>query len=748
MADAMVTTATVNPPPGQGDAPAKGARITKKDWEKVQTFLMAELEARKRSDFRQSAERRWREVDRQIAMDPMMKIARDGSQVDSGWHNTIELGELAKSSENMSADVRRIVFPQSRYWNEPHADVAEAMPFDPQTGTKTVPDKLQTGVDGRLRAFMAQQHSDFGLKDRVELSVKEALHHGSFVAEVDWDEQEMVFGGERTKTFGAGVWIPHSMWNCYPDPSPSVVGTNMFYTGTMFIERYLPRHKAEKLVKSGQEGYMASQWRLVKKDEHKVGGETIKDVKITTYWGDIVIERSDGNDLYFPNHKAMLFNGVICYMAPNETPYVPIIFRGYERPDVRSPYYTSPIVKLSPTQKLASTLANKAMDGIELILEPPIVYDGNDPDFVLNGGPEIRPGAKVSSKGKNAFQQVQIGDPMVAITGLQWAVGEMKEKLGRPGKPVGDRATKAEVVKASQDQEVSLVDFIDKVEVGLRTYLYMQHELNLRKLTEYSYYSPEMDDPDFLTVKRSDLPKAVHFEVVGARGVLGEQERNEKVTAVTVFASGNPLFAPLLEPRDILTQMYQDAGAKNAETFVKREGSEDPAALKAQLGQATKAVQQLGQELQQEKSGNAAKMAKVQADAAAKQAKLEQDAAIASAKIQADYETKMAQIQADAKAEGMRVFHEHLATLRENDLKTAQAAHAARLEEEKLAQANAESQAKEKEAKQKALAERDSKSDEVLKAVRETHELLKKPRIKRAKKLGPHEWEMTETIAP
>jgi hypothetical protein len=46
-------------------------------------------------------------------------------------------------------------------------------------------------------------------------------------------------------------------------------------------------------------------------------------------------------------------------------------------------------------------------------------------------------------------------------------LNEMKEKLGRPGRPVGDRATKAEVVKNAQDSEVSMVDFIDKMELAL-----------------------------------------------------------------------------------------------------------------------------------------------------------------------------------------------------------------------------------------------------------------------------------------
>src|SRR5258708_17158796 len=202
----------------------------------------------------------------------------------------------------------------------------------------------------------------------------------------------------------------------------------------MFIESYKPRHKCERIVKeSTEDGWMPSQWKKVSKDEHAIKNQRVKDVKITTYWGDINIERSDG-DLYLPNHKVVLMNGTIVFMATNQTPYPPIIYRGYERNDVRDPYYMSPIIKMSPTQKMSTMLANKVMDGVELHIEPPIVYDGNDPDFVLNGGPSIFPGSKTSTKGQNSFSQVQIGDLKDAVSMLQFCLNEMKEKLGRPVK--------------------------------------------------------------------------------------------------------------------------------------------------------------------------------------------------------------------------------------------------------------------------------------------------------------------------
>ena len=649
----------------------KPAKLNKNDWQKVEAHLKDDLEQRKQSDFRRAAEARWREVDRQIAMNPMKKINRDGKEVDQGWHNVVELGELSKASENISADVRRIIFPQTRFWFEPHADISNALPLDTNTGEKNKQPKLQEGVNGRLRAFMSQQHADFGLKDRVELSVKEALHHGSFVAEVDLDMQEFVHEAVKVKTKKAPVWKPHSMWNCYPDLSPSVISTNIFYEGSMFIESYVPRYRAERMVKNGGDGWMPAQWRKVAKEEHKgKDGEKIKDVKLTTYWGDVFIDRSD-ETLYYPNHKAILMNGTIVYFAPNKTPYPPIIYRCYERNDVRDPYGTSPIIKQSPMQKLGTMLANKSMDGLELWLEPPIVYDGNDPDFVLNGGPVIEPGAKVSTKGSNAFAPITIGNPQVALEGLQFVLNEMKEKLGRPGRPVGDRATKAEVVKAAQDQEVSLIDFIDKVEQSLRSFLYMQHAINIEHVESYSYYSPEVQDADFLVMTRKDLPKAVHFEVVGARGVLGEDERAQKFSTVAAFASGNPLFAPRLDPDAHLIQMYQDAGMKNPERFLMDQAKPNTAALQAENQQLKQTLQKVGGMLQEEKNKTQAKMAKIQADAVLKDQKQKADAAAQAAKLQSEHEdrvmkiqaemaAKMAQIRADFSADMQKMFAEHV----------------------------------------------------------------------------------------
>lgn len=118
--------------------------------------------------------------------------------------------------------------------------------------------------------------------------------------------------------------------------------------------------------------------------------------------------------------------------------------------------------------------------------------------------------------------------------------------------------------------------------------------------------------PDFITLKRTDLPKKVHFDVVGSKGVLGEERRAQQMSAVTAFASTNPMFAPLLNAPKILMDMYEDAGVKGAEEYVNTQGPQIPPQVQQQMQQLQQVVQQLQGELQQAKSNNEAKVMDVQ----------------------------------------------------------------------------------------------------------------------------------------
>lgn len=594
----------------------KGRKIRKADWDKVSELVTSIFDERKDSTFRKEHENKWEEIDRQIAMNPMRRLTEGGKELPKSWHSVIELGELSKASEIITSDVMRIVFPADKSWFQPHVELK--WPVDEKTGKPQMNSEKQKVADGLLRSLMVQQHQDFGLKARIRLSVKEALHHGSFGAEVRFEKEMMAKEGGKIKLVGAPVWVPYSMWNTYPDPAPSVIGTNMFYTGAMIFVDYIPLSKLKRMAQG--DGWMSERLEKVEEEEHQVKSGKTKDIEIVKYYGDISIDRSDG-DIYLPNAKVLLANKEIVFYKANDLPYPPVIYGGYERQDVRDPYYTSPIIKQSPIQKAASVTLNKFLDASALIVEPPIEYDGNDPDYVLNDGPTIAPGAKTPTKSMGKGMTVlDIGEPAWALKGLEMFLRQEQEGTGvsalRSGTTNSDRQTAFEVNKVAQGAEIRTIEFNSQLEPNLRTFLYMQHELNRMYMEDYEFYNDEMHTPDFVRAKKSDIQANAFFEVVGSRGLLGEEQRTERTTQVTAFASGNPLFAPLLKPDQVLLDMYRDAGKKNPEEWVKTAGAQNPqdAALKMQLQQMQQLLQQFARENESLKKDHEAKMAKISAD--------------------------------------------------------------------------------------------------------------------------------------
>ena len=586
----------------------KTRKIQKTDWLQIESFVKNEHKRRKDMPSRKMHEKIWTEVDRQIAMQPMVRVDQSGNKTDPTWHHTIEVGELTRSLEVLKADVRRIAFPSNRSWFESHAEIE--FPLDEETGRKSVDQEQQKFVDGALRSMMVQQHQDFGFKARFDLCINEALGHGSFVAEVIWDSAAKVYDGSGMEFFSAPTLQPHSMWNCFPDPSPSIIGTDMFYRGSMVIVSYKPIYILKDEA-SGKEGWM-NLGKIQKRQNKNKDGDT-EDVEIVTYYGDCEIKRQDGN-IYLPNSKVVLANDTIVYYGPIDTPYPPVLFTGYERLDIRDPYYVSPITKLSPMQKFTSICINQFMNAVALQVEPPIQYNGNDQNLVAMGGPKIAPGMLYPTKTGTTWDVLQTGDPRWALEAAQMGMMQVQMGTGVDAQRAGSAdatndKTATEIRRTSQAGQIRTVDFVDKLEgQALRPFLYMQHDLNLKNLQKYSFYNSEMDSPDFVRVTNEDIPKHVHFEIVGSKGVLGEEERSAKMTQVTAFASQNPLFAPLLNDPAILKEAYQDAGAKNPDRFLKLEGQEDQQVmqLKQEIEQlhqeAQEAVQTLQQQLQEAKS--------------------------------------------------------------------------------------------------------------------------------------------------
>ena len=253
-------------------------RISEKDWGQVVTMIKSECGRREGSQFRKDAEVIWKELDRQVAMKPMNRIRKNQDGVrKTSWRTALELGDLSTASEILSADIRRLGFPEN--WYEAHSDMD--WPLNEETGEPQVNQETQIRVDTTLRAMMNQQHADFGFLSRQDFSVKEALHHGSYVVEVGL-ENMLGAQGPNIKGVKSPVWIPHSMWNCYPDDSKAAMASNLFYAGNMVIKSY---QKWSTLQQQSGEGWNKKNIKLLEKPQND------KDIELVTWHGAISIPR-------------------------------------------------------------------------------------------------------------------------------------------------------------------------------------------------------------------------------------------------------------------------------------------------------------------------------------------------------------------------------------------------------------------------------------------------------------------------
>ena len=137
----------------------KKRRVTATDHTKIAGFITDELKNRETNPYRKRHEALWREVDRQVYMESMSAMKRDPDSEDE-WRSALELGELSRASEVLSADINRMTFPQSRSWFDPHTKLD--VEFDDNGDPLPPNTALQKRADGQLRAMMSQQHLDFG----------------------------------------------------------------------------------------------------------------------------------------------------------------------------------------------------------------------------------------------------------------------------------------------------------------------------------------------------------------------------------------------------------------------------------------------------------------------------------------------------------------------------------------------------------------------------------------------------------
>ena len=101
-------------------------RFDKRDFAQIEGFICEELKSRKAA--RKDREKIWKDIDRQLAMTPDASYKLDAQgkpDRQRAWMPESELPLQAQTLEVLTADSRRMKFPDSGPWFAAHSEVTD-----------------------------------------------------------------------------------------------------------------------------------------------------------------------------------------------------------------------------------------------------------------------------------------------------------------------------------------------------------------------------------------------------------------------------------------------------------------------------------------------------------------------------------------------------------------------------------------------------------------------------------------------
>lgn len=557
--------------------------ITKRDHQTVADFIADEFRRRCKASRRAELAKQWKEVDRQIAMEPKAAIQRSGDPAEN-WLPQIEMPALAQALEILLADSTRLVFPVSTDWytafakmdddflrgETPPMIVEQDLPNEPQIE----PEQLVNLV---VHSTLDRLHKLTGWRQTWKCLLNEALKYGTFVGRWAVIEQDKRGGDYR----GLGnrklpTLIPVSIKNHYPDDSWQAVMQE-----GVSIEPSMIRHwyqKTEDLKRADGPGWIRA--NLNRLEDGSGSREKRDHTEVVEMEGDVWIPRSQGG-FYLRNKRltvAITGGPSLLRVQDMNTPFRSYLTGYYQRDDIDSPYGTSPLLKGRPLQEIISESANRLMQAAILSTEPPIIYDEQDQQLQAQGGPKIAPQEQWSADNPDAIRAFEVGDPAAMFSILQGIMAQMEglTQMNEPrrGETLTSHTTAYAADVAASRSILRTEDFVTGVEEGpLTTALYQEYFL-LRKMSgTLSVPINSRGMQGFVEARPNTFPEEMEFIVHGSKGVLNKREQRENmVTLTTLVANLVPLLAQL-EPEaipnmgEMIRDLFRHFGVTDAARF-------------------------------------------------------------------------------------------------------------------------------------------------------------------------------------
>ncbi len=523
------------------DTSTSKRRISSGDFDTVAKYIVEEKQRRAGAAIRKDKEKIWKEVDRQVAMTPVARKTEDGKSM-AAWMPNLELPLQAQTLEVLTADARRLMFPDNRDWFSARAAGEDALLLkleskgliggdDAQIPSAINQDNLDVMVEGSLNHY----HRMYDFRGVWDSLNAEAMKYGTFVGRARLLRDSTFtneFRGVVAKNRRRPMLVARSIKSTYLDDTLHAVMHEGQIVAPAIIEVYT--QKLEDLQKAAKKGSSDP----TREDGGWIKGvvsgleamkKGVNSIELVDFEGDLLVPRNRGAAIFVPN---LMITAAVSSGGPKlvrvrerEFPFRSYISGTYHRPDVNSPYGDGPLMMGSPVHKAATEALNATMQAGILNVNPPLVWSPEDQYLQAEGGPVVEPGA--SWQAQSGVTPQQIGEPG-ALSATLFALVKFYEEVTGVTSPRLGGQTKSHQTAFAVDTEttrgqVRTVDYVRSLMfAALPTWLSMEYEMVKKVLSSDLVYLDKYHG--YAKLSGADLPETVTFDVHGAAGPLEERE--------------------------------------------------------------------------------------------------------------------------------------------------------------------------------------------------------------------------------
>lgn len=527
-------------------------RFDDRDWKYISEFVIQEWERRR--DERKDKERHWKEIDRQVSMEPEIAFKKlPNGRVDTkkAWMSEMELPLQAQALEVLTADARRMMFPDNGPWFRGHAemtdDYLQKVNFSSLVhgDHAQVPSEInQDNADKLAEGFLYHIFRQYDHASRFDIVNAESFKYGIGVGRARLETKNIYINearGVRKEKQRLPVIVPCSIKNLYLDsPKPSMHSAQVL--GPAHIaEEYI---RYENLVLAAQNGssdpenedggWMPDKLKKVAPDKNGY-------VRLLEMEGDIIIPRKTVRSIVIPGAIVTVVMGgrdggnpssrAVIRFRFRKYPFSSYLLFPYHYESADDPYPTSPLMKGRPVQMLCTDALNRLLDSAMLKNAPPVGYDPTNVAFAQAGGPEIYPYAQWETSDPVKVYAEIGGDPSALAAVLQQGVSLYAELTGVLPARLGSQ-TRSHTTAYAKDAEIQrgatrTVDYVNQSGGGPVTkwldIAYRMGRDSLGKNEPIHFFIEAYGG--FVELTKDQLPEAVTWEWFGAGGPQDEQAR-------------------------------------------------------------------------------------------------------------------------------------------------------------------------------------------------------------------------------